>query len=415
MSSCAGVGIRLLGRYVPPLLICVRLRSLFTPSVRCRPCISLWSNTGLNIGLCLAFFQGLPHLIPVGPAPGQRVTFCCYRTARCLQVFREASFYVTAGLSRAFYTRQASSEPPAAGPAGPDIRLLKPQLQKQWHHANNQHLGNIKVKPSSHLRVSWTCDQCPRGLHHEWLTTVCHRQGMDTQCPFCTNNKLCHHNSLATVAPSVAAYWDTVKNGVTADRVMARSHTRSHWLCPTCCHSWQAPVHNKTRTNSGCPKCSNRSKGHTRRPTLTSSNHPVMLEFDHSRNQKAGLNPDKITLGSNKKVHWICCNCPGGHPHLWMAPPSSRTRCNSGCPCCSSKLACNCNSLQSLYPALAAEWGTARNGAGPDQILPGSHKLGHWKNSAGRSWEQSPHDRAYVLYQAAKRALIKAHNKTLQA
>ena len=297
-------------------------------------------------------------------------------------------------------------EPPVQH-KGPDISLLKPQLRKQWHHAKNQPLGNIQIQPGSHLRVWWTCDQCPCGLLHEWLAEVCSRQGMDTQCPFCTNRKLCHHNSLLTVAPSVATYWDTAKNGVKADQVVASSNTNRHWLCPTCSYTWQADAGTKVIYNSGCPKCSMRLKKQTRQPSLTASSHPVMMEFDHSRNQEAGLDPDNITLGSDKKVHWICSNCPRGQPHLYMASPNRRISSQSGCPYCSSKHACICNSLQSVYPELAAEWDTARNIVGPDQILPGSHKSAYWRNAASDSWEQSPHDRTRLQQRKTKRATIK--------
>ena len=271
------------------------------------------------------------------------------------------------------------------------------------------------MHPGSHLRVWWTCDQCPCGLSHEWLATVSSRQGMDSQCPFCANRSLCHHNSLMTVAPCLASYWDTAKNGVTADQVLAGSGTGWHWLCPTCNHGWRSPVITKVGKNTGCPKCSKKSMGRTRQPTLTGSNQSVMAEFDHSRNQEAGLDPDKITLGSNKKVHWVCSNCPRGQPHLYMASPNHRIGGRSGCPYCSSVKACVCNSLQSLYPALAAEWDTARNGVGPDQILPTSMKLAYWINAAGHSWKQSPHGRTAPKLRGAKKALLKAQDKRQQA
>ena len=234
---------------------------------------------------------------------------------------------------------------------------------------------------------------------------------MDARCPFCANRSLCHHNSLLTLAPSVASYWDTAKNGVKADQVMAGSETRRHWLCPTCSHSWQAPVATKVGKNTGCPRCSKKSVGYTRHPTLTDGNHPVMVEFDHRRNQEAGLDPDEITLGSDKMVHWVCSNCPRGQPHLWMASSSSRAGRGTGCPYCSSVKACVCNSLESLYPALAAEWDTARNGVGPDPILPGSKKLAYWKNAAGHCWEQSPNCRTNAQQKQAKRAAVKAQLK----
>ena len=290
--------------------------------------------------------------------------------------------------------------------AGPDISLLRPELQRQWHPAKNQHLGDRQITASSGLRVWWSCDQCACGLPHEWLATVNDRHRSDTQCPYCTNNSLCRHNSLSTMAPAVAAYWDTAKNGLTPDRVMARSHARRHWLCPKCHHSWQTQIHRKVDNQSGCPKCSSVSKPWNRQPSLTQSQHPAMLEFDFERNQRAGLDPDKITAGSNRMVHWICTNCPKGQPHLFSAPPRNRIGSNSGCPYCASRQACICNSMQSLYPALAVEYDSVRNGVGPEQILPMSHKMAFWKDASGHTWEQSPFQRTAPGKQRSKRARV---------
>jgi len=292
--------------------------------------------------------------------------------------------------------------------AGPDVSLLRPELQRQWHNAKNQHLGDRQITTGSGLRVWWTCDQCPSGLPHEWLTTVDSRQNMDNQCPFCTNNRLCQHNSLLTVAPAVAAYWDTAKNGMTPDQVMAHSSTRRHWLCPSCGHNWQAMVEGKVREKTGCPKCMNKNKSWNRQPSLTQSQHPAMLEFDFERNRRAGLDPDKITAGSNKIVHWICTKCPKGQPHLYVATPKHRISRNTACPYCAHTKACICNSLQSLYPALAAEYDTAKNGVGPEQVLPGSRQKAFWKDVSGHSWEQSPFQRTEANMKSAKRASIRS-------
>ncbi len=171
--------------------------------------------------------------------------------------------------------------------AGPDISQLRPDLQRQWQHDRNHHLGDRKVSASNCLRVWWSCNHCPCGLPHEWLATVADRQDMDSRCPFCTNNRLCQHNSLSTKAPAVAKYWDTDKNELTPDQVMAHSSTRRHWLCPSCGHSWQAMIHGKVRDRSRCPKCSSKNKVLNRQPTLTQSQHPAMMEFDFERNRKA--------------------------------------------------------------------------------------------------------------------------------
>ncbi len=231
---------------------------------------------------------------------------------------------------------------------------------------------------------------------------------MYTRCPYCTNNRLCQHNTLLTMAPAVAAYWDTAKNGLAPDQVMARSNARRHWFCSKCSHSWQAQVFSKVDNQSGCPKCSNISKSWNRQPSLTQSQHPAMLEFDFERNRRAGLDPDKITAGSRKVVHWICTKCPKGQPHLFVARPQDRLASNTGCPFCSSRKACICNSLRSLYPALAAEYDTARNGVGPEQVLPRSRKMAFWKDASGHTWEQSPFQRTQPSVKSNKRAYIRS-------
>jgi len=304
-------------------------------------------------------------------------------------------------------TRQQAS-------AGPDISLLRPELQRQWHHAKNQHLGDREITSSSDLRVWWICDQCPCGLPHEWSTTVDKRQNMDSQCPFCTNRSLCQHNSLLTVAPAVAAYWDTANNGLTPDQVKACSHARRHWLCPMCNHSWQAKVYTKVDSQSGCPKCSITDRPWNRQPSLTQSQHPAMLEFDFERNRRAGLDPDKITAGSKKIVHWICTKCPKGQPHLFEARPCHRMGSNRGCPYCANKKACICNSLQSLYPALAAEYDTARNGVGPEQVLSRSGKMVFWKDASGHTWEQTPSSRTKPEIDRSKRAAVSERSRLHQ-
>ena len=231
---------------------------------------------------------------------------------------------------------------------------------------------------------------------------------MDFQCPFCTNNRLCQHNTLLTMAPAVAVYWDSAKNGLTPDQVTAGSTIRSHWLCPQCGHSWQVKIYGKVVNRSGCPKCSRRSQTSSRLPSLTQSEHPAMIEFDFERNQRAGFDPDKITAGSQKMVHWICKECPRGQLHLFVAPPKNRIGLNSGCPFCASRKACICNSLQSLYPALAAEYDSAKNGDGPEQVLPTSHKKAFWRDASGHTWEHSPFQCTESQVKKIKRASIKS-------
>ncbi len=179
----------------------------------------------------------------------------------------------------------------------------------------------------------------------------------------------------------------------------------------SCGHSWQAKIYGRVDSQSGCPKCSNVKKTWNRQPSLTQSQHPAMLEFDFERNRRAGFDPDKITAGSGKMVHWICNKCPRGQPHLFVAPPKNRIGQSKGCPYCARKKPCICNSLQSLYPALAAEYDTTRNGVGPDQVLPTSIKMAYWKDASGHTWEQTPNQRTAPDKDRIKRAFIRSRTE----
>lgn len=307
----------------------------------------------------------------------------------------------------------APEQSPSSQHTGPDISRLKIRLQKQWHHTKNHHLEDIIIWPSSGLSVWWRCSKCPCGQPHEWKARVDNRQNMNSRCPFCTNNKLCRHNSLSTVAPSVATYWDEVKNNMTADQIVAGSSSRKHWLCPKCGNSWQSTVRSKVCQGTGCPRCSMQKSTGTKQPSLTKSNHPVMAEFDFERNRAAGLDPDKISCGSHKKVHWICRKCPKGQLHLFESSPNRRISSNAGCPYCTSKKVCACNSLQSLYPALAEEWDLTKNDVAPDQVFARTHRIACWKDASGHTWEESPYVRTVDDCRRSKRAHIKAKKEKI--
>ena len=150
----------------------------------------------------------------------------------------------------------------------PDISTLRPELQQQWAAESNMHLGAITVKPQSHLNVVWQCDNCPAGQPHIWTAHVHNRTRRSTQCPYCSNRLVCLHNSLATIAPDAAQYWNHSKNKVSPEQMFAGSHLRAEWKCPACSWEWRAPVVRCTHARSGCPKCSQQSQ----------SQHPTFAE-----------------------------------------------------------------------------------------------------------------------------------------
>ncbi|KAL3144786.1 hypothetical protein ABBQ38_001899 [Trebouxia sp. C0009 RCD-2024] len=79
------------------------------------------------------------------------------------------------------------NRPGCAPPASPDISMLSPELQQQWHLSANMHLGAIKVKPGSAVKAVWQCDKCPAEQPHVWKAVVASRT-RGSKCPYCSSS-----------------------------------------------------------------------------------------------------------------------------------------------------------------------------------------------------------------------------------
>ena len=76
-----------------------------------------------------------------------------------------------------------------------------------------------------------------------------------------------------------------------------------------------------------------------------SDNAQLMAEWDWEKNAALGFDPDKLTLGSERKVWWKCSK-----GHGWEAVCYSRTAGNQ-CPICSGrKVLVGYNDLSTLLP-----------------------------------------------------------------
>lgn len=288
--------------------------------------------------------------------------------------------------------------------AGPDISLLEPALQKQFDHAANAHLGNIVIKPKSGKNVWWTCDQCPDGHLHSWEASIKNRTA-GGGCPQCRGRKVCRHNSLATKAPSVAAQWDHEANSGTPGGVISQSHQAVGWLCDACGHKWTAQVSARVSRNTGCPQCVKAARTKKMKyPTFAECRDPevtaLLAGWDQGRNAADNNFPDNTTLRSGKRIWWLCIECPAGQQHSWSAQPLQRSsHYKSGCPFCAGKLACKCNSLQTLYPDIAADWDHSKNDGQPSDYTASSHCLAWWSSPQRGSWQQKIDSRTSGVHQ----------------
>ena len=181
----------------------------------------------------------------------------------------------------------------------PDTSRLDPNLQEQWDHAANAHLGDVVIKPHCNTKVEWICGQCPDGHLHSWSATV-HNRTNGSDCPQCSGRKVCRHNCLATKAPAVAAQWDYEENAGTPDSMVAQSNQPAAWHCDACGHKWSKTPNARVGTaRAGCPQCAKNARTASKIKHPSIAEDPVLLaQWDHSRNAEQGHFPDKISTGA---------------------------------------------------------------------------------------------------------------------
>lgn len=116
----------------------------------------------------------------------------------------------------------------------------------------------------------------------------------------------------------------------------------------------------------------------------------LMSEWNWEENDKRGLDPNKLTLGSGKKANWICSK-----GHDWDADIYHRVGRGSNCPyCANQKVWPGYNDLKSQCPELMAEWDFETNAFNPAEVVVGSNKLANWICPKGHKYSKSIYRRA---------------------
>ncbi|MBQ1291521.1 MAG: zinc-ribbon domain-containing protein [Lachnospiraceae bacterium] len=116
----------------------------------------------------------------------------------------------------------------------------------------------------------------------------------------------------------------------------------------------------------------------------------LMTEWDWDENEKCGLDPRKLTIGSGKKANWIC---PKGHK--WATSIYHRVQRGSNCPYCSNKKVLpGYNDLQSQRPDLMAEWDYEMNTIDPSTVAVKSNKDASWVCPKGHQYTKKICNRA---------------------
>lgn len=114
-----------------------------------------------------------------------------------------------------------------------------------------------------------------------------------------------------------------------------------------------------------------------------SDNAQLMAEWNWEKNNVLNFQPETLTLGSNKKVWWMCSK-----GHEWQAMVSNRNK-GRGCPYCSGKKVLKgYNDLQTICPNISEQWHPTKNSdLLPCNVTFGSEKKVWWKCDKGHEWQ----------------------------
>jgi len=254
-----------------------------------------------------------------------------------------------------------------------NLKVLYPEIARQWHPNKNGDLTPDKVTPGSKRRAWWVC---ARG--HEWESKISVRK-RGCGCPRCSSNTATREHNLMILRPDIADYWHPDKNGsLTPEDVTPVSTRKIWWMCYKG-HEWIDVIRARTKYNNGCPYC-NGIDGY-REYNLSALHPDVASQWHPTKN--GTLTPEDVTPCSNIKVWWLC-----GKGHEWKATVNSKNRNKNRCPFCSHTRASKEYNLSLFYPEIARQWHPVKNGIlTPDRVAPGSPKKVWWKCNKGHEWQ----------------------------
>ena len=234
----------------------------------------------------------------------------------------------------------------------------RPELLVEWDLERNAPLTPDDVTFASHKKVWWCCRN-----GHSWQTAVYTRSG-GAGCPYCSGRspRSVRGSILSECVPALADEWDSEKNApLTPSQVTVGSHRVVWWHCEKG-HDYQTSVKLRVR-GSGCPYCAGRAVL-PEENSLAAIAPELLSEWDTEKN--APLTPEQVLAGTHRKIWWRCKK-----GHSWQAAAVSRIRNRTECPVCAGKKVISGeNDLATVFPQLAAQWDTEKNGSlTPEAVL----------------------------------------------
>lgn len=200
------------------------------------------------------------------------------------------------------------------------LKEAYPQIANEWDYKKNNPTKPEEVSRATSKKFWWVCPN-----KHSYYSSVAHRTGSNSNCPYCAHGRVTNKNNLEFVFPELLKEWDYAKNKFDPSKVSSTSQYRVWWKCKNA-HIWNQSIKSRTQEMSGkskyrvsgCPKCA----------SFIAENNQLANEWDYKKNEE--LKPEDFRSSSQKKVWWKCIK-----GHEWKASISNRFK-GAGCLYCNA-------------------------------------------------------------------------------
>lgn len=196
------------------------------------------------------------------------------------------------------------------------LATVKPEISKEWDPEKNQGITPYDVAVYSKKRIWWICKN-----GHEWQVSV-YIRSRGASCPKCYR---CERKQKYVIHehPELIKQWHPIKNDVQLKTLTTGSSVKVWWICEKG-HEWKAQIKHRCK-GTGCPFCTGKKVSTDN--CLAKMNPELANQWHPTKNK--GLTALEVTIGTNKKVWWMCEN-----GHEWEARINYRNYAGRGCPYC---------------------------------------------------------------------------------
>lgn len=264
------------------------------------------------------------------------------------------------------------------------------ELLDEWDYEKNNELGisPYEVSKGQHIEVYW---KCPNNeiKEHSYPSLVYAKvaAGKGKGCPYCYGDKvLTGLNDISTTHEDIAQLWNRgievyVKGKLlTPETVSSGSNYKVFWKCENkdiVEHSYKAKIADVTTRGIRCNYCAGRGV-YPGLNDLKSRRPELMPEWDYEKNMEIGIDPSRISFGTNTRAFWKCAN-KDIMEHSYDARIADK-KVGVGCKYCSGKAVLpGLNDLMSRAEYVAQDWDYDLNEKKPWEVLKGSGEKAWWK------------------------------------